>query len=310
MATPPEGNASGTSPSLRRPHRATFVAAWREAVARALRLPVEHECIRVRGVLGGATLSYLPFLNYTDLTPGGVDGFLHALGGRDYHVRVLDPEASAFAAGEPVTLRLDLDGRDVDAVWRQALDAKCRNQVRKAQRSNLELRRGAEPSLIDDFHALLASTLHRHGAPLLPKALLRELAARLDASFCVAYAGGVPVAGLVALTDDELVWVPWAASERSALALCPNHLIYWSTIEEAVVVGRRVFDFGRSPFDGATHRFKEQLGARPFGLRLLSSSGPGDVYSRYGYAQRVWQALPRPVVNRLGPRLCRHLPDY
>ena len=82
------------------------------------------------------------------------------------------------------------------------------------------------------------------------------------------------------------------------------------TIEEAVVVGRRVFDFGRSPFDGATHRFKEQWGARPLGLRLLSSSGPGDVYSRYGYAQRVWQALPRPVVNRLGPRLCRHLPDY
>ncbi len=309
MATPHEGNPGQTSPILRRPHGAAFVAAWRDAVARALRLPVERGCIRMRGVLGGTTLSYLPFLNYTDLAPGGLDGFLQSLGGRDYHVRVLDPEPSAFAAGEPVTLRLDLAGGDADAVWRNALDAKCRNQVRKAQRSNLELRRGAEPALIDDFHALLASTLHRHGAPLLPKALLRELAARLDASFCVAYAGGAPVAGLVALTDEDLVWVPWAASERDALSMCPNHLIYWSTIEAAAEAGRRVFDFGRSPADGATHRFKAQWGARPLALRLLSSRA-GDVYAQYAHAQRIWQALPRPVVDRLGPWLCRHLPDY
>lgn len=309
MAQPHEGPAPETSATLRRPHGATFVAAWRDAVARALRLPVERGCIRVRGVLGGTTLSYLPFLNYTDLTPDVVPEFVRSLGGRPHHVRVLDPGLSAFAPGDPVTLRLDLEGRDTDTVWRHALDAKCRNQVRKAQRSDLALRRGAEPALIDDFHALLASTLHRHGAPLLPRALLRELAARLDASFCVAYAGGVPVAGLVAIADDDLVWVPWAASERDALALCPNHLIYWSTIEAAVAAGCRVFDFGRSPFDGATHRFKAQWGARPIGLRLLSSR-EGDVYAQYARAQQIWQALPRPVVDRLGPWLCRHLPDY
>lgn len=309
MSTPHQGDAPQTSPTLRRPHGAAFVAAWRDAVARALRLPVERGCIRVRGVLGDVTLSYLPFLNYTDLTPDAVDGFIESLAGRAHHVRVLDPGLSAFAAGDPVTLRLDLADRDADAVWKHALDAKCRNQVRKAQRSGLVLRRGSEPALIDDFHALLASTLHRHGAPLLPKALLRELATRLGATFCVAYSGGAPVAGLVALTDDDLVWVPWAASERSALPMCPNHLIYWSTIEEAVAAGRRVFDFGRSPFEGATHRFKEQWGAQPVGLRLLSSRA-SDVYAQYARAQQIWQALPRPVVDLVGPWLCRHLPDY
>ena len=309
MAEPHQGKPAETIAALRRPHSATFVAAWREAVARALRLPVERDCIRMRGVLGGSTLSYLPFLNYTDLTPDTVSAFFASLGGRPYHVRLLDPGLASFSAGDPVTLRLDLGGNDADAVWRQALDAKCRNQVRKAQRSPLTLRRGAAPALIDDFHTLLASTLHRHGAPLLPRGLLAELAARLDTSFCVAYAGGAPVAGLIVIADDDLVWVPWAASERGALAMCPNHLIYWSTIEQAVADGRRVFDFGRSPFDGATHRFKAQWGAQPIGLRLLSSRA-GDVYARYARVQQVWQALPQPLVDRLGPWLCRHLPDY
>jgi CelD/BcsL family acetyltransferase involved in cellulose biosynthesis len=303
VAPADDGSASAA------PHSAEFVARWRDVVARTLRLPVEHGCIRMRGLLGGTTLSYLPFLNYTDLTPRGAAALVRELGSRPYHVRVLDPAGTAFAHDDPVTLRLDLAGRDADAVWRRGLDAKCRNQVRKAQRSGLTLRRGGEPALADAFHALLASTLHRHGAPLLPRRLLYALASELGARFCIASRAGTPIAGLVEIHDRDLVWVPWAASERSALDLCPNHLTYWTTIEDAVGAGRRVFDFGRSPFGGATHRFKEQWGARPVALRLLSSQ-PADVYARYALAQRVWRGLPRPLVDRLGPWLCRHLPDY
>lgn len=310
---PADAAARGPTPGARdvRPHSPAFVATWRDAVARALRLPVEDGCIRMRGVLGGTTLSYLPFLNYTDLTLAGAAALVQRLGARASYVRVLDPETATFAADAPVTMRLDLAGAagDADQVWRRRLDAKCRNQVRKAQRSPLVLRRGGERALLDDFHALLASTLHRHGAPLLPKPLLAALASGLECEIVIAYASGTPVAGLMAIADGDVLWVPWAASERGALEMCPNHLIYWSTIEAAVAAGRRVFDFGRSPFGGNTYRFKQQWGAEPVGLRMLSSRA-GDVYAQYALAQRAWQKLPRALVDRLGPWLCRHLPEY
>lgn len=302
--------ALGATPAEPPPlHSEAFVATWRDVVARVLRLRVEQGCVRVPGLLGGATWSYLPFLNYTDLTGEAARALAARLGTRPHHLRLLDPARADFAAGDPVTLRLDLAGGDRDAIFQKRLDGKCRNQVRKAQRSDLTVRRGRSRELIDDFHALLADTLHRHGAPLLPRALFDVLAQQVDCRFCVAYADRRPVAGLVAITDRDIVWVPWAASARSALAACPNHLTYWTTIEEAIAAGKRVFDFGRSPYGGNTHRFKLQWGAQPVGLRVIASH-PADVYARYQLAQRVWQSLPRALVDRLGPRLCRHLPDY
>jgi hypothetical protein len=289
-------------------HSADFVAAWREVVTRALRWRIEGECVRVPGLSGGTTLSYLPLLNYTDLAPAGARELARGCGERAYLVRALDWDAEA-APGEPVTLRLDLAGGDRDLVWQHRLDGKCRNQVRKAQRSGLELRCGSDDDLIGDFHALFARTLHRHGAPLLPRALFALLAQRLGARFYVAYRAARAVAALVALVDRDLVWVPWAASDPAALSTCPNHLTYWSVIEHAVGDGKQIFDFGRSPFGGATHRFKRQWGAREVTILQLSSQ-PANVYDRYASAQRWWRRLPGPVVDRLGPLLCHFLADY
>ena len=56
-------------------------------------------------------------------------------------------------------------------------------------------------------------------------------------------------------------------------------------------------------------RFKQKLGAQPVPILWLSDQ-TGNLYSRYAAAQRLWRRLPAPVVDRVGPFLCRYLADY
>jgi hypothetical protein len=44
---------------------------------------------------------------------------------------------------------------------------------------------------------------------------------------------------------------------------CPNMLLYWEMIRDALARGLRVFDFGRSTPDESTYQFKRQWGAQP-----------------------------------------------
>src|SRR4029450_12220248 len=64
-------------------------------------------------------------------------------------------------------------------------------------------------------------------------------------------------------------------SLREHRALCPNHLMYWSIIQQAIADGRRVFDFGRSTPNDGTFAFMEQWGALPEQLFWEYSLLPG-----------------------------------
>lgn len=295
--------------ALRRPHSHEFVADWRELVIGVFGWQCDDRCIRVPSLTGRPTRSYLPLLNYTDLTPDDACRLARSIENTDYLIRALAPADVSLQPGAPVTLRLNVAGRGEDGVWKDSLDAKCRNQVRKSQRSGLTIRAGRERRLRDDFHALLAGTMHHYGAPLLPRRLFDLLPERFDVSYYVAYHQATPAAAIVAISDHRLVWVPWAASNRSLRRLCPNHLLYWAAISDAIERQADIFDFGRSPYGGPTHRFKRQWGAQPIGLDMLSPKRQNP-YGKYRQAQAVWRVLPRTLVDRIGPRLCKYLVDY
>ena len=278
-------------------------------VAEALRWRLAGRFVRVPSLTGRITLSYLPLLSYTDVGRAGAECLAAEAGSAPYQIRVLVPEAHDFLDAEPVTMRLPLRGRGVADVWSGGLSGKCRNQVRKAERNGVRVVVGTDGGGLRHFHGLLASSLHFHGAPLPPLALFERMCSRLDAVPYLAYAGDDPVAALIVIRDGGLTWVPFAASDRRRLSMCPNHLLYWRAISDAVESAADVFDFGRSPFLGNTYRFKRQWGARPVGLQSLPPRAGGP-YDKYAWAQRMWRATPRPFADKVGPWLCHYLADY
>jgi hypothetical protein len=107
----------------------------------------------------------------------------------------------------------------------------------------------------------------------------------------------------------------WASALRKYNRMAPNMLLYWSFMEKSIEMGADVFNFGRCTPGGGTHRFKRQWGGEDTALPWLEwdrhgSGEPSAESPLYRVATRVWQHLPLPLANRVGPFLSRRIPTF
>jgi FemAB-related protein (PEP-CTERM system-associated) len=212
-----------------------------------------------------------------------------------------------------VAMRLQL--LEPEALW-TSLDRKVRNQVRKAERSQLEAFHGG-PELLDEFYAIFRRNMRDLGTPVYSRrffeAVLKYFPDRTVVH--VVRRGDETIAAGITLSARRTVEVPWASSLREHLALCPNNLLYWSIIRWASEGGFATLDFGRSTPDEGTFHFKRQWGAVPSplyweyvveGNGLLPHFSPDN--PRYRAAVAMWKHLPLGVANLLGPHIVRGIP--
>lgn len=202
-----------------------------------------------------------------------------------------------------------------EAVWK-ALDGKAKNQVRKALKSNLEVRIGGIENL-DSFYAIFSRNMRDLGTPVWPKRLFAEQFRYFedDTEIALACLSEKPVAAALLIHYDDYSTVPSASSNRKYLNLSPNNILYWEIIRHCIRRGSRRFDFGRSSLDTGTYRFKNQWVKDPTrqiwqyklmtmdDLPKLDPSNP-----KFRLAISIWKRLPLPIANLLGPRIATKLP--
>jgi FemAB-related protein (PEP-CTERM system-associated) len=204
---------------------------------------------------------------------------------------------------------------DVDKAW-QALDRKVRNQIRKAEKSGLTASVGGS-ELLMDFYGVFAENMRDLGTPVYPRRFFYEMLTQFpDATriFIVRH-DGKPVAGSITYAFRETMEVPSASSLKAYRAMCPNNLLYWTMIQQAIADGFSTFDFGRSTPGEGTFMFKQQWGAQPGPLcweyRLLTTQAVPDrnpKNPRFRAAIGIWKRLPLPVTMVAGPPIVRFLP--
>jgi CelD/BcsL family acetyltransferase involved in cellulose biosynthesis len=140
---------------------------------------------------------------------------------------------------------------DPDLVFRGFSRSQVQRNVRKAERSGLELRRTvAERDLTESFYGLHLRTRRRLGVPVQPRRFFHSLWRRMIAEqrgfVLLALLDEVAVAGAVFLTGGGTVAYKFVASEPSSWRLRPNNLIFWDAIRWSCQNGFETFDFGRS----------------------------------------------------------------
>lgn len=314
--------------------------AWRRVIAEAL----GHESLyleaRRRGAIVGVlplvlmrswifgrSVISLPFLNYggilavdndADVVTALVDAARDAtcrFGGSHVELRHSARQCPALPARRhKLAMTLPLP-ESADALWTQ-LDRKVRNQVRKAQKAELRVTLGGG-ELVDAFYTVFAHNMRDLGTPVYPKRLFAAVFDAMPdrARAVVVSQGDRPIAAGISLRLGTNVLNPWASSLREFRPLCPNMLLYWTMLEQAVADGATVFDFGRSSPGAGTHQFKLQWGAteRPLSWEyvLLSRADPpdhGPSNAKFERAIALWQRMPLPVANVIGPLVARHLP--
>lgn len=301
-------------------HESQYLEARRDGILVGV-LPL----VLVRSRIFGRSVVSMPFLNY-----GGV--LCHDRSTARALIDAARDVGSRFGAGHvelrhrarvcpdlprrqhKLTMLLSLPS-STEELW-SSLDRKVRNQVRKAQKASLTVVSGGE-ELVDDFYQVFARNMRDLGTPVYPRQLFTSAARRFPDRIRVSVVrhGSVTVAAGVSLRLGDTVVNPWASSLREFRHLCGNMLLYWDMLEHAVSVGATAFDFGRSSPGGGTHQFKAQWGAQETPLCweyiLLTRPEPpdqGPSNSRFAQAITLWQKLPLPVANLVGPVVARHLP--
>jgi len=213
-----------------------------------------------------------------------------------------------------VAMRLALASTS-ERQW-QILDRKVRNQVRKAEKSGLNVRVGGG-ELIEEFYQVFARNMRDLGTPVYGLSFFREVLSTFPdaARIFVIAKDGRPVACSLTYGHHDTLEVPWASAIREFNSLCANVLLYWEMLRFAVEQGFRTFDFGRSTPDEGTYHFKRQWGAEPTPLVWEYWTAPGrsvpnlsPANPKFGAAIAAWRRLPVKVASAVGPLIVRNLP--
>lgn len=281
--------------------------------------------VEFRSVLWGRFAVSLPFVNYGGVVADDaaaaralVEAALDLARRRTLaHIELRHTERQLDempARQHKVAMRLPLAASG-EEMW-SALDRKARNQVRKAQKSGLAVATGGR-ELLPHFYDVFAENMRDLGTPVYHRGFFGEVVARLgdDARVVIVWKGTTAAAAALTCRYRGTVEVPWASSRREFLPLCPNTLLYWTIIEQAVSEGASVLDFGRSTPDEGTYRFKLQWGARPHPLwweyvmvnrGAVPDRSPGNPKFRLAIA--AWKRLPLSAATMLGPHIVRSIP--
>jgi FemAB-related protein (PEP-CTERM system-associated) len=195
-----------------------------------------------------------------------------------------------------------------------AIPRKQRAMVRKGIKNGLRARLSDD---VEDFFALYADNVHRHGTPPLPKRyfqLLRQTFGRDAEVLTVIDPAGKAVSGVFSFYFKDEVLPYYAGDAPAARELAANDFKYWELMRRACERGVQVFDFGRSKRGTGPFDFKKNWGFEPAPLayeyrlyRRASIPEHNPLNPKYRALIALWRRLPLPVANVIGPHLVRSL---
>jgi FemAB-related protein (PEP-CTERM system-associated) len=299
-------------------HPTYFLYAENDGAIEAV-LPLAH----VKSLLFGNGLVSLPFAVY-----GGVAATSPAA------ADLLEAEAQSLARKldvEHLELRnvaprhADWPTQDLYVTFRKeiladeeanllAIPRKQRAMVRKGIANGLTAE--LEPG-VENFFALYADNVHRHGTPAMPKryfqALRDEFGADCDV-LNVRGPDGTLLSGVMTFYFRDEALPYYAGDAEAARHLAANDFKYWALLCQACARGLKVFDYGRSKQGTGSYSFKKNWGFEPTPLHYeyclykrdaIPQNNPAN--AKYRLFIEAWRRLPIGVANLIGPYIVRNL---
>ncbi len=197
-----------------------------------------------------------------------------------------------------------------------AIPRKQRAEVRKGLANAMEVRIGRSETDRAMHYAVYAESVRNLGTPVFPRALFAAVldAFGEDADILTVLHEGQAVASVLSLYHRGAVMPYWGGGVHAARSLRANDVMYYALMCHARARGCDSFDFGRSKANTGAYHFKRNWGFEPQPLSYATwaadGAAPRDVNPlspRYKAKIALWQKLPLPIANRLGPLIAHGL---
>ena len=253
------------------------------------RAALDAEALKLASSLG---VGHLEYRNYAPAHPGDP-----AWLGKDLYV----------------TFRKEISGDDETNM--NAIPRKQRAMVRKGIKLGLT---GEVDDHVDRFFVAYANSVHRLGTPVFSKKYFRLLKEEFgdDCEVRVIVQGAEKrlVAGVLSFFFRNEVLPYYGGGMPVARDVAGNDFMYWNLMQASAAKGYRIFDFGRSKRGTGAFDFKKNWGFTaqplPYEYRLVASQELPDVNPlnpKYQLFIKLWQKLPLPLANALGPHIVKDL---
>lgn len=197
-----------------------------------------------------------------------------------------------------------------------AIPRKQRAEVRKGLEKGLVVETGNGARDLDWHYRVYSESVRNLGTPVFPKALMAEILRGFgdDADILTVLADGKPVSSVLSLYHKGAVMPYWGGGVWEARALRANDVMYYALMNHARRRGCVAFDFGRSKIGSGAFNFKKNWGFEPeplsYAVRTADGAEPRDINPnspKYKAQIALWQKLPLPVANRIGPWIAKGL---
>lgn len=308
-------------------HRAHYLVARRGGTIAGV-LPL----FELRSLLFGRSLVSVPYaiaggIVCDEQEPAATEALLHAARaladarGVDYLELRSERPASPDLLTKDLYATFRADLRQPEEEMLRRMVKKRRQMITYCERAGFEVRHltgEAARRELPLFHHMFAQSMRRHGTPVYPR---RFLAAIFDhfpgeASLLFATQEGRVVGGLLNLTHRGVVTPFYAGIDDPASRLRGLYeFLLWQTIRRAREQGCHTYDFGRSKRGTGAFDYKQRWGMDEVPLayqyhlvraRELPNVSPAN--PKYQAAIRLWQRLPLPITQLLGPPLIKRIP--
>lgn len=197
-----------------------------------------------------------------------------------------------------------------------AIPRKQRAEVRKGLENGLTIETGRSQRDLDWHFAVYAESVRNLGTPVFPKALMSAVVEAFggDADILTVLSDGRPVASVLSVYHNNTVMPYWGGGVWDARRLRANDVMYYALMNHARRRGCTHFDFGRSKTNSGAYSFKKNWGFEPepmaYATHTADGQEPRDVNPnspKYKAQIALWQKLPLPIANHLGPWIAKGL---
>lgn len=210
-----------------------------------------------------------------------------------------------------VTMILNLSQGE-ESVW-SSLRKGMKACVKKASKEGFNVTLDSKD--IKGFYQLYRKRMHELGTPAYKYSFFRNIMDIFpDMTVATIDYKGEVLGTQVLLCFKKTVIYGWGASSKLFSEAHPVHLLLWKVIQNSIIRGYEVFDFGRSALGSGTYDFKKWWGAEPQPLyyqyhlnkkREIPYIHPSN--PKYNVAIRTWRTLPSTIVNWLGPFVSKEI---
>ena len=195
-----------------------------------------------------------------------------------------------------------------------AIPRKQRAMVRKGIKADLV---SASDDDVGRFFALYADNVHRHGTPGQSRRYFETLKETFGDDcevLTVVTPAGRAVSSVLSFRFRNEVLPYYAGDALASRETAANDFKYWELMRRSADAGLTLFDYGRSKVGTGPYDFKRNWGFVPEPLayeyklvRAPKVPENNPLNPKYRAFIAMWQRLPLPIANRLGPMIARSL---